>query len=70
MSRAITVVARVAESLTRGRVRFLHKAGLPAGTVESLRWFWLPWRWAERFGHGGWVFLDRSWMRRNWRPRR
>lgn len=29
-------------------------------------WYYLPWKWAQRFGHGGWVFLGVGWL---WRFR-
>jgi hypothetical protein len=33
---------------------------------QSPNWYYLPWKWAMRFGHGGWICLRPSWL---WRFR-
>lgn len=38
----------------------------PGNWSDRNVWWFLPWRWAERFQHGGWVCLRWSWLRRFW----
>lgn len=56
-----TVIASFIEKITFGRIKFDHK--LYSG-VTTLRWFWLPFKWAQHFRHGGWIFLNIKWLKR------